>query len=139
MNFTNQLSLTDGSVGKIILCRYGEEIILFGKMLEYPFPKEITKEEFRDIFPDKTMDKLVGYHADIPSMGVILGGSQALYVDNKLFLSGFSSKFGPVHKEVVELCLKGTVVIADNDELGWDNMLYPPVPTIEKYISKGKK
>ena len=106
--FLNRCVLPDNSVGKIIVCKNLDEILLFGKFVKdarIAGDVEKAKKLLESITYDGSLTERVGNHRDILPQGRILGGSQAVVRGDLFFMMLGSTQYGPVNEEVVQRCL----------------------------------
>lgn len=144
--FSNECEFQDCSVGKIILCKNLDEIILFGniKIQEgiRSMPVNDTKRYLRDLVtekgPDNENDKLtclVGLHSNISHRGRVLGGTQFILKDGLLYLLFDSTTYGPVHPEAVERCIQNHNLKLEHEHLD----IVEGIPSLKLYLSKRGK
>jgi len=125
--FENRCEFPENSVGKLIVCREGDRILLYGRMVVLPeligMSWEEAKRVLRDLMVEKQPDTpftriryLVGDHIDLPKSGVVLGGTQALYRPQQIFLYWDSGKYDGVHPGAVQKCLPTAII--EHEKLG---------------------
>ncbi len=147
MNYTfeNRCELPDNSVGKLILCRDGSTIALYGNMrvdeelsdLGLPEAEEWLQKLIIQENPKTKksfMDDKAGFHKDISHEGRALGGTQAIRKGDTLYMMSDSSHYGPVHPEAIERCLDGLGIKIEHTQLVWGEM-----PSLDEYMKREGK
>jgi len=144
--FTNKCEFPENSVGKLILCKEGNEISLYGnlKVLEEmaSMPLDESKKRLETLCfgtGDKgevLINDIAGSHSDIQHRGKVLGGTQALAKEGVLFAMFPSAQYGPIHPEALERCLSGCQIKLEHKYLD----IHKKLPSsFEEYIEKEGK
>jgi hypothetical protein len=101
-------------VGKVVIDKHNETHVLRGNMHEnewaqarYDLYKEekIGKEEIRKSLRSLIWADWVGFHKDIPTKGIVLGGGILLVFPEKGYHLPGSTDFGSASTDQVDKCL----------------------------------
>ena len=125
--FENHCEFPENSVGKLILCKEGTRVMLFGRMVALDEIASLTweaaKERLKDIMHEKDPERgiarirvIAGDHREIPHRASVLGGTQAVYRDRRIFLLRDSARYGGVHPDAVQQCIPHVAV--EHESLG---------------------
>jgi hypothetical protein len=119
-HFENHCELPDFSIGKIILCREGASMRLYGDLRPLPALQDMKVDYAEHYFYELSRtnsEKLAttyGYHRDIDHEGEIIGGAIVMVHDGKVYVTGKSSDFGPIKIKDFKQCLPDREVVPLN-------------------------
>jgi len=141
--FLNKCEIPNHTVGKIILCVLGNQLMLYGKMVPFPELEECSHQHLREertewLYAASEVGMVGGLggliHAIIEydEKTKIMGGTQAARKDNILYIHSPSRNFWDIHPEAVQRCVEALGLTVKYQARGF----HGEIPDIEEYVRR---